>query len=689
MENEFEFAVTVHKPGDKVINALKGINLKEDEDGSITFAYNKKDIEKYEEAEDLVDDPSTLETRLTLGVINLSDDTVYPSELMTKRLAELADQTEDDITLDNLSSIDPDEFKDLFNQEVKRIKETYYFVTNNDEKDTNKSSSSESSSDKNPVDKEDENESASEITEVKKEQPSAVSINQSEKSMIPQDDRVEGMIDQIEEDPLLALAIERFKNECKVDLPKFDEFTHKQLQSEIINSEAEVNIAQNDAVYAIYKKLKDQQPIFERAFDEKYHENEVKHQETIDTLQQNETIEIKRVTEKMTNEYEVAKDDYVKGQKATLEAHYDKEHKADLDANLEHAKNQIHQKTMRQIDEENQRYESAREEAEDKFLDVQMHKVNIQDIIEHFDKENQRQISIIKEAASKFADQVAVVTKGAMDERDAWKEKCQQAEASKKAMQDTMKESIATGIEKGVDKRTQEFKAKENEMNKRDSENIQAMRDLTVKFSSKMESQEHKHSAELRRARQEAEKDKQKAVAQNDDEWRKKYDNLEQSKEKDYQKYQKDIQQIQSKNTDLEKRNAELEEQNADLRLLKGQTAVQSPVVQPAENISENKRSERKHSGSKWTIAGLSIVCAVLGMNVVYNAGQNSQAKKVDSQEATVSSAVSSSQAYKKGDQRIYQDPKNDKSYVVTMDSPSSGHYVDDKGVKHTLTYQN
>lgn len=673
--NEFKFAVTVHEPGEKVEDILKNIDLDKSEDGSLTFVFNKEDVDTYEQAEDLVDDPSAFNAHITLGIVNLRDDMVYPSVVMTKRLADQTEEKEDEITLDNLSSIEPNEFEDLYQNEIERISHDYYGAPSKSKK--------EEKSSEEPHPSEDDQNNEEKDAAIPDKDDTSVS-NKSESSMIPQNDQVEKLFDQVEEDPLLLLAIERYKNECKSELPVFSDVVMKQLQASYVNSEAVMNMAQNNAIYAIYDLFKEKLPSLERAFDEKYQESKDKHQKTIDTLKNNEKIEIDNITEKLTNNYQSARSEYVDGQKNTLEAHYDKENKPILDANLKHEQEAIRDKYSHLIEEENDRYNQAYDEAEDKFLNDQMRKIPINAIIKEVSNENDHQVNLLKEDATQFQDQVAVAAKEAFAERDKWKAKCQEATASMKNMEKTFDERVAIGIKEGVAERTQSFKDKENQMNERDSKRIEEMHQQSVQHAEEVKKNARDYAKDLEKVRADGEKDKKKALKENNENWQKKYDALKQENNDQVNDKDREI-----KNLEKE-RQGNLEEIEA-LKSLNNSLQASLDKFKGGNSSSINsveQPSYRKNNViSKILITALSISTITFGGIFVYNQGRG-QANDVQNTAVSQTSTTSSSQEYKKGDQRIYHDPDG-KSYVVTMDSPSSGHYTDDKGVQHTLTYQN
>ena len=86
----------------------------------------------------------------------------------------------------------------------------------------------------------------------------------------PAEAKPENHIAQGTVDPLLTLAADIFENNEAISFPKYDEYTHKQIQAQIVKSESAVFIARDEAIYTIYNILKAHAPKFEQEFEDDF-----------------------------------------------------------------------------------------------------------------------------------------------------------------------------------------------------------------------------------------------------------------------------------------------------------------------------------------------------------------------------------------------------------------------------------
>ena len=246
--NNFTLAIAIHNPGDELIAALKKVHSQKLDDQTYFFAYNSEFDGDYDEIADIGEED--LDATMSLGLFNDFDGMFYPSDVLTEALANQGGVGKDDISVDFLSSLDPNDYDDEVNAEIKRIKKTYYVSdsmkdetiakkkaesqqTTNDSDDV-KSAESQTNDDSQQSAQAQEQSSNSNVLPNEPEQVADNSFNEEqpvqEENELPQDNSAQNAYDEAHVDPLLSMAAERFKNECTTEIPQFDQWTTEQIR---------------------------------------------------------------------------------------------------------------------------------------------------------------------------------------------------------------------------------------------------------------------------------------------------------------------------------------------------------------------------------------------------------------------------------------------------------------------------
>lgn len=728
MENNFDLAIAIHKPGEELQKALGKINAQKTEDGDYFFPYDSEKESDYDNIADVGADD--LDATLSLGLYHQSDNIFYPSDVLTEALANQGGVDANNISVDFLDSIDPNDYDEEIETEVKRIKDEYYASDAmkskriEEQQDSSKSKDSESASNKD-TDAQSTESQTPETSDLKNETTSSSDLDKQETEKqtatdtdenLPESDE-SSLYNEAQADPLLSMAADRFKNECTTQIPIFDPYTTEQIRPQLVESNTNISRAQDKTIYAIYKKLQKNRDKFEREFDDKFKENTEEHEHTIKVINDNATEQIKIAKEKNKKEYGQAKDDYIKEQRSILEVKFDNEHKADYDKKLQDEINNIQLNAQEKREQEENNYDEFRAEQEDEYLTNRLEKVDISDEIKGFEKYAEQEINHINEAAQDFVDQVAVVTKANDAEKKQAVEKYKQAQASLDTYKETFDARLAEGIENGVNERMHKMSEKLQNADKLNNEQRQEINNLSQKYADEKQQTARKHADELdardKKWRQEVE-EAQKAGD-------KKYQTERAAHEADIHQKDNEIKQWKEKYNTEKDNSKKLENLVRDLQMqnfqantgLNNSNYMQAPVSQqnqgPQQNVQaqtdkeepkEDKHQEKVKSkmgiGSKIalgimavaTVGSIGFGTYAFGAANAKNANTNSDTQTPSTSVTTSSNSTSTPKAqptqYKKGDTWTYSPTPNEK-YTVTMDSPTQGHYKDAQGITRTI----
>lgn len=708
VEKDLQLGVAIHQPTKSMLELMEDNLETTTIDDGRAFGYNNEDNDVYEELADASVADDAVNTTMSLGIYSPHDSMFYPSELLTQELAKQSDMDSQKITLDIFPDIEIDEFNDKIQKECQRINDEYYGgmsdLTPRKENVEQSERENEEKTIEENTEKEETKESSVE-TSKKETEPELDSKNIEEaresENMLPQEDED---LNDVEPDPLLTLAKERVENSRNFELPMYDSIIMKQLLPTLVKSETDYDNIKRDVIYDIYDLLQDERPKFEHEFDEKFKKSEEDHQSTIQTLLDNQKIEIEKLLEEEKKKYENDREEYVTAQKPLLMAQYDKENKAIFDDNLNHKKDKINDKYQAQIDEENERYENYRAAQEDEYLENQFNKIDISKYIKKLEEENERQTSIIEHEATQFGDQVANVTKNAIDERDKWKNKYEGIQKEIDTLKDTFNQRLETEVREQVHDKTADFKERMNNLTSSETQAREELHQMSSRHAAEIEAKAHEHNAEMRKLKQEAENDKQDALDKQKSKFNLEINDLKETNKNLCDKKDNQIKELKNKLKDAEEERAlqqslikQMQEHETKIQA-KQETISATPITEKPKEIVKTQKTSK---GMKWLIGGLTTIALLGSGSALYMAGKAQQVQDSPTITDNVSSASQVSEkptssavsAYSKGQKVQYHDPKTNKDYEVTIDSTSgdmaTGHYVDNNGVNHTVTYQN
>lgn len=697
--NVLAFSVNVVGPEDEVKQTLNdgGVTTFPSSNG-IAFAYDSNDMGTYNELSDLADDGATV-SHFTLGILNVDDGSFYPSQELTEKLAEANGAEADDLDFSILPDM-PD-FVDGAETEIKQAKhdvaEKYYAYLLND-KGNGKSSAnsmvqSVDNNENDPVynastgkfvaEPADSLEPADEpIAEPAHTEPDDDGFDLDDdttdelpSSPAPTASVQQGPVFQPMPDELLKVAAQMFTNVDRSELPVFDPHTQKQLQKQIIEAETTIDRDRNKAVQRIWERLQQAKPGIEKSFDAHFKDSNDRHGEVLKQIDDNEAVAIADAKKTKQENYERARDQYVADQRQALQDRYDAEHRENFNATLNADVEQIKTSNEALRHQENHKFDEFRAKELDKYLDDELRKTNIDDIVSDFNAEVNAQVDMLKDSAGQFADQVGVVAadldkqlKSSQEETAEWKNNF-------KNLQSTYNEKLNLEVEKQVGDRTT------------------VLSDRVNMYNNELKSREQ----ELNTVKQalEGERTRNGELSQTAKELANKREELA--------KIKQELETERAKNENIDKTLEHLQNQlkNQSYNAFPQQPAAPIiPAPQPSQPASQPAQTEKKgHAGAiasmvmgALAIAGLSVGGTMLAV------GHNGSSSDNDSSsvrtEQTSTSNASSSQpsvsdsvkTYKKGDTWTYHNDSDNQNYTVTMDSDSTGHYTDKNGQQHTVT---
>lgn len=722
--NNFTLAIAIHNPGDELRTALKKVHSQKLDDSTIFFVYNSEFDGEYDDIADIGEED--LDANLTLGLYNDVDGMFYPSDVLTESLANQGGVGKDDISVDFLNSIDPNDYDDEINAEVKRIKDTYYVSDSmkdetiakkkaesqqaTNDSDDAKSAESQTNDGSQQSTQAQEQSSNSNVLPNEPEQVADNSFNEEqpvqEENELPQDSSAQNAYDEAHVDPLLSMAAERFKNECTTEIPQFDQWTTEQIRPAIVQANINLGKEQDNAIFAIYDKLTAERDKFERNFEDTIKEETEKHDQTIKTINDNKAVKIHDLKSQNEKGYEKAKEDFVQSQRPVLENKFDSDHREEFNKTLAIKIADAENQTQEEIDQENINYDNWRAEQEDRYLSEHLEKVDITPEINEFEKKAEIEINHLKEASQNFIDQVGVVTQNIDEKRKQAVAKYQQAQQELQTYKDTFDARVAEETARQVNEQTHDLQEKLRKADAENDDQRKKLHDMTQQNAEESQAAVRKHNDEL---------------AARDDHWRKRIAEIEKNND---QKLQKERAQNESmlheKDAKIKQLKAEKEKAENDSKTMTGlvqqlqrrsfgqeqsryldeppvqQTRRKTVNEEPVEpRKSESEKKSKMSTGTKvaLTVAGIA-VAGSLGFSAYVIGESNAQNAQTTSQTQNQSPSVVSDtentqpKQYQKGDTWTYNAP-NHKKYTVTMDSPTKGHYKDDNGVTHTIVISN
>lgn len=490
MRNEISFALGFQATNlsQGAIDFFENNNAIKTEDG-YALAYRESD-------QDLYGDLLNFDGTVSLGVINEQNQMYYPSDTLTKIFADdnSMEVSELDLTL-------PYALEDFVNShmpeiqdEIKRIKEQYY-PNDKAKLDLNPGTNVQTQTqvqtqapaqEQTPVQTqtqapankavavipsvngEDDNSELYDLSGKNDTQTSnqdldanldvkadeSVDTNDNLPAQTAVEAKPENHIAQGTVDPLLTLAADIFENNEAISFPKYDEYTHKQIQAQIVKSESTVFIARDEAIYTIYNILKAHAPKFEQEFEDDFLNSKQKHDLRLKSIETSKNNRIEKMEAAMQKEYMSNREKFVEAQRTILETNYDNDH-------LAQQQQRVNQERQRYIDEaefattkEKKDYQDHYKEERQRFLERRFRQIDIAQVLNDFEQVVHQETMAIEQEATQFANQVGVVTESVKKQQEAAELNAKSAQEQLNIFNKTMQEKIEARVEKEVQKRT-------------------------------------------------------------------------------------------------------------------------------------------------------------------------------------------------------------------------------------------
>lgn len=231
---------------------------------------------------------------------------------------------------------------------------------------------------------------------------------------------------------LLKQAISLFDRQNHNELPRFDEVTNRQVQSEILNAQFIVANARGKGIEAVYNRLKSESDRSKKLIEEKIVPNGKKeHDSTLAVLEKNLSTDIEKLVEKEQKSYEEIKENFVQAQLPILRQNYDAENLGKHQKNLATAVDGLKQDTQDKIQLEKDRFNGYLDTVFKNSDEKVVSEVSIEDIIKDYDEviEGQKESlkSYVEAIKQKVEEELNLVT----SERDGLRSKVESLESAR------------------------------------------------------------------------------------------------------------------------------------------------------------------------------------------------------------------------------------------------------------------
>lgn len=645
MDNSmFALAVSLTAPSDETSEKFRSAMRTFEDNGNLVFEYDPSQDELYDE---MADDTGYL----TLGILCKSDDRFYESDTLTQGLASAGqvEPNEIDYTfLPDIADFAEDE-QSTIDGEISRIAGQFY--AQNPQEETVET---EEKTVEEPSLESDENVTGSPVVE----EAFTDIPRQVEQSPVTAGAHFAPVATEGRIDPLLTLSADIFENNVQATLPVYDGYIREQLMPVIADAQSQVHEARDQAIFSIYDILKEHKEEFKEKFDEKFDRYAKEHEETLDAIGAKLAQETASTTQRLDNEYKNAQEEYVASQAETLKTKYDSEHRQEHLDRLSAEISQLKKSATEKEKEEKSQYERHYNKESLKFIDREMRKLDFSTIFNEFTDIVNEQVSRLNAEAVDFKKEFGSVTERIVKERDDYKQK--------------------------------------NEELSREVERLRNEWDATLSNATTQKAQElstHK-DALISQANATTAQDQQTI-------------NLLHS----------NLESLRNENSLLRERGAYNGfSQPQAQSVQQPQMQVQTPVQQKAD---KPKTTDDKQNLIKMIALGVAVAVAIVGIiaGISMIAGSRNNAVPIESYsqkstsavtktvpgssaesvsdeaESKASSTVSTdtdtdadeeSEQYSSGSKWTYT--KDGKSYEVTMDSPTTGTYIDEDGNTHKIT---
>lgn len=668
------FAVNIVGGDDEVTSVLTdgGLDLYKNSAG-VAFEYGRADYQTFDDLGDL----DSLAT-FTLGLLNPEDGNYYDRPELTQLFADSMGEDPTDLDfsmLADLASFTTDHVAEI-NQARKEVAENYYYVySGNDETDTEGEAPAQEVAPEEPVASK-EAPAPVETSPVQPpvepapvyEEPAQNFDNSASEPMQAVPEPVVQPVASPEPDELTVRANEMFAQAAHAELPVFDEATRREIMGTIIEVENRLGTARAEVTRAIRQRLETEKLRIETEFENGFQANADKHQVALKTIDNNKEISIEHLKSQREGEYTQVRDQYVSSQRQALEDAYDAQNLNNYNERLNADIQQIEQNAENLREAEDKKFAIFEQEERDKFVEAELSKVDVKDLIADYEKLVDEQVKLLIDQGTAFKGQVAEVTKELHENAQTAKAEADQARTQLINFKENYNSSLQAQVDQQVKDNTDVWEAKlQNE--RREKEAAQAKITDYQRQIDEMEAAMHSSKATTRQLQEQLE------LAN------------------------------QLRNQLENNQSAIVRSQENTLRAAQAGQAVQPAPVVP----------QKSHVGA--IIAGMfatAIVTAGLGIGgtylVMHNAQSNNvRTEKVEHAKVTASSASAAPQQtsssstapssasssvtdktvdYKPGDTWDYYSPQDKATYKVTMSSSTVGHYTDHNGRQHEITVQ-
>lgn len=435
-----------------------------------------------------------------------------------------------------------------------------------------------------------------------------------------------------EDDPLLQAAIKIFDSKTIGDeLPSFDEKTKDLVGSELVTANNHVDNARQQAIANIYYELKDSSDK-EIAEAEKTEiaEAEKTHKKNIERLKQNCQTKLQNLENKEKSAYDAKK--HKAGEVALKDfySRYDAEHLDEVNDIITHKSQPIKQELQDSIDDENQSFNEYREKVKQAVFNHVTEKYDVDDIVKGYRK-------VIDSESDKLIQKV----KSVETENARLKKQIENYKLSKQISDKTFNDRLQAEVIKGVNEGSHEYR---------------------------------------------------KQVEEADDQRRKTEEENQRLKQKN-EEYQEKLDSVLDRFTKMTDQYSKYQLSSQPMPINQSQQ-LQMP---PSESKHRTSRFSDAKGWKKYVgIAGAALVIMALSSSFtafIINGRQQpvqQQTSAVAQSRDTENSAsnTATEQTDKSPDTFTYT-TKDGKKYAVIKDDDHSGHYIDDKGVTHTVLINN
>lgn len=650
MDNSmFALAVSLTAPSNETTEKFRSAMRTFEDNGNLVFEYDPSQDELYDE---MADDTGYL----TLGILCKSDDRFYESDTLTQGLASAGQVEPDEIDytfLPDIADFAEDE-QSTIDGEISRIAGQFY--AQNPQEETVET---EEKTVEEPSLESDENVTGSPvIEEAFTDIPRQVEKYPETAGAHFAPGAPEGRID-----PLLTLSADIFENNVQATLPVYDGYIREQLMPVIAEAQEQVHTARDQAIFSIYDILKEHKEEFKEKFDEKFDRYAKEHEETLDAIGAKLAQETASTTQRLDDEYKNAQEEYVASQAETLKTKYDSEHRQEHLDRLSAEISQLKKSATEKENEEKSQYERHYNKESLKFINREMRKLDFSTIFNEFTDIVNKQTARLNAEAVDFKKEFGSVTERIVKERDDYKRK--------------------------------------NEELSREVERLRNEWDATLSNATTQKAQElstHK-DALISQANATTAQDQQTI-------------NLLHS----------NLESLRSENSLLRERGAYNGFSQPQAQSVQPQHQPQMQVQTPVQQKADKpKATDDKQNLIKMIALGVAVAVAIVGIiaGISMMAGSRNNAVPIESYsqkstsavtktvpgssaesvsdeaESKASSSVSTdtdtdtdadeeSEQYSSGSKWTYT--KDGKSYEVTMDSPTTGTYIDEDGNMHKIT---